>query len=250
MSVNVKDTSIGWIGNGAILISVLDENDEPTGGFTAVAHSSSAVLALTSDKVEMQDTTFGTLSTAKSKVIKNTGELTINAKDFNRELMRLALFGSLTKDAAEASKTWAGKAYLGKSVVVPGVISSVSAVTVGGEPLDEALYRVSGGSIEFDEAAGFEDGAVVEITYSTKATTRLEGLVNSGINVQIVFDGFNLAEDDREVKVTYHKVSLSPAAQRQLITSEYGEQEIKGTLLASKAISGSGLSKLFKEEYA
>lgn len=250
MSVNVKDTSIGWIGNGAILVAVLDDNDEPTGGFTAVAHSSSATLALTSDKVEMQDTTFGTLSTAKSKVIKNTGELTINAKDFNRELMRLALFGSLTKDAAEASRTWSGKAYLGKSVVVPGVIASVLTVTVAGEPLDEALYRVSGGSIEFDEAAGFEDGAAVEIKYSTKATTRLEGLVNSGINVQIVFDGFNLAEDDREVKVTYHKVSLSPAAQRQLITSDYAEQEIKGTLLASKAVSGSGLSKLFKEEYA
>lgn len=250
MSVNVKDTSSGWIGNGAILVAVLDDNDEPTGGFTAVAHSSSAVLALTSDKVEMQDTTFVTLSTAKSKVIKNTGELTINAKDFNKELMRLALFGSLTKDAAEASGTWSGKAYLGKSVVVPGVIASVSTVTVGGEQLDEALYRVSGGSIEFDEAAGFEDGAAVEITYSTKATTRLEGLVNSGINVQIVFDGFNLAEDDKEVKVTYHKVSLSPAAQRQLITSNYAEQEIKGTLLASKAVSGTGLSKLFKEEYA
>ena len=250
MSVNVKDTSIGWIGNGAILIAVLDDNDEPTGGFTAVAHSSSAVLALTSDKVEMQDTTFGTLSTAKSKVIKNTGELTINAKDFNPELMRLALFGSLTKDAAMASKVWAGKAYLGKSVVVPGVIASVTSITVAGEQLDADQYRVSGGSVEFDAGAGFEDGAAVEITYASKAATRLEGLVNSGINVQIVFDGFNLAEDDREVKVTYHKVSLSPAAQRQLITSDYGEQEIKGTLLASKAVGGSGLSKLFNEEYA
>ncbi|MDW9402395.1 MULTISPECIES: hypothetical protein [Pseudomonas] len=57
-------------------------------------------------------------------------------------------------------------------------------------------------------------------------------------------DGFNLAEDDGEVKVTYHKVSLSSAAQRQLITSDYGEQEIKGTLLASEAVSGRGLSKL------
>ncbi len=45
--------------------------------------------------------------------------------------------------------------------------------------------------------------------------------MNSCINVQIVFDGFNLAEEDREVKVTYYKVS---AAQLLLITSDDGEQ--------------------------
>ena len=68
--------------------------------------------------------------------------------------------------------------------------------------------------------------------------------------MQIIFEGVNLGEEDQAVKVTYHKVSLSPAAQRQLITTDWGDQEIKGTLLASKAVSGSGLSKLFREEYA
>ena len=104
-----------------------------------------------------------------------------------------------------------------------------TSITIAGEPVEAGMYRVSGGSIEFDADAGFQDGVAVEVTYASKATTRLEGLVNGGINVQIVFDGFNLAEDDREVKVTYYKVSLSPAAQRQVITSDYGEQEIKGT---------------------
>lgn len=250
MAVQTIDTSIGWIGNGAVLISKLDANDQPVGGFYAVAHSSSAVLALTSDKVEMQDTTYGTLSTAKSRVIKNTGELTVNAKDFNVEVMKLALFADVTKDAAVAEKTWTGAVYLGRSVVVPGMIAAVTSVTVAGQPLAEGDYRVSGGSIELDKDAGFEDGAEATIVYSTRATTRLEGLINSNMNVQIVFEGFNLSEQDQDVKVTYHKVSLSPAAQRQLITSDYGDQEIKGTLLASKAVSGTGLSKLFKEEYA
>ncbi|MGJ3439990.1 hypothetical protein AAZU54_08330 [Pseudomonas sp. Je.1.5.c] len=250
MPVQTIDTSIGWIGNGAILIAKLDSNDLPVGGFYAVAHSSSAVLALTSDKVEMQDTTYGTLATAKSRVIKNTGELTINAKDFNVEVMKLALFADAIKDAAAAEKTWTGKAYLGRSVVVPGMIASVTSITMGGEVLDESAYRVSGGSIEFDLAAGFIDGAEATVVYATKASTRLEGLINSNVNVQIIFEGVNLGEEDQAVKVTYHKVSLSPAAQRQLITTDWGDQEIKGTLLASKAVSGSGLSKLFREEYA
>lgn len=114
----------------------------------------------------------------------------------------------------------------------------------------ESSYRVSGGSIEFDLAAGFIDGAEVTVVYAAKASTRLEGLINSNVNVQIIFEGMNLGEEDQAVKVTHHKVSLSPAAQRQLITTDWGDQEIKGTLLASKAVSGSGLSKLFKEEYA
>jgi hypothetical protein len=67
--------------------------------------------------------------------------------------------------------------------------------------------------------------------------------------VQIIFEGMNFGEDDQAVKVTYHKVSLSPAAQRQLITTDWGGQEIKGTLLASKAVSGTVFGKLFREEY-
>ncbi|MBC7204535.1 MAG: hypothetical protein H5U29_13680 [Pusillimonas sp.] len=191
-----------------------------------------------------------TLATAKSRVIKNTGELTINAKDFNVEVMKLALFADAIKDAAATEKTWTGSAYLGRSIVVPGMIASVTSITVGGEVLDESLYRVSGGSIEFDLAAGFIDGAEATVLYATKASTRLEGLINSNVNVQIIFEGVNLGEEDQAVKVTYHKVSLSPAAQRQLITTDWGDQEIKGTLLASKAVAGAGISKMFKEEYA
>ncbi len=249
MPVQTIDTSIGWLGNGAILIAKLDAHDKPIGGFYAVAYSSSAVLALTSDKVETQDTTYGTLSTAKSKVIKNNGELTITAKDFNPEVMKLALFADI-KDSAAVEKTWTGSVFLGRSVVVPGMIAAVASVTVGGEPLEEDLYRVSGGSIEFDSAAGFVDGAEATVIYSTRAATRLEGLINSNMNVQIVFEGFNLGNDDQSVKVTYHKVALSPAAQRQLLSADWADQEIKGTLLASRAVNGTGLSKLFKEEYA
>jgi len=54
---------------------------------------------------------------------------------------------------------------------------------------------------------------------------------------------------DTPVKVTYHKVSLSPAAQRQLLSEDYADQEIRGTLQVSKAVTGSGLSKMFKEEH-
>lgn len=247
---NFVDTTYGYIGNGGILIAKLDENDRPVGGFFNVGQLSSASLALSSEKVEMQDMVYGTLGVAKSKVIRNTGEVTLNLKSFSPEVMELALFGQVSEDAAEVGVVFTAKAYLGRSIVVPSVISEVTSVTDGATPLVEGVdYTVSDGSIEILKTSTVVDDTDVTITYDKAAVRRIEGLVNTGVSVMIVFDGKNIAENDRPVKVTYHKVSLSPAAARQLVSADYGDQEIKGTLEVSKAVAGSGLSKMFKEEH-
>lgn len=249
---NSPDTTIGWIGNGGILIARLDSNDQPVNGFYAVGQPSSAVLALSSDKVEMQDMVYGTLGVAMSKTIKNSGELTINLKSFSPEIMEMALFGVATSDVAEQGATATVKAYKERNAVIPGIISVVTSVTV--QSAAEALvpgedYVVSNGSIYFPKTSSIADGDTVEVVYDKAAVRRIEGFVNSGVNVMIIFDGINLAKDDAPVKVTYHKVALSPSAQRQLLSNDYADQEIKGTLQVSKAVTGAGLSKLFKEEH-
>lgn len=248
---NTPETTIGWIGNGSALVARLDANDKPVGGFFNIGQMSSALLGLTSEKIEMADTQYGTLGTAMSKVIRNTGEVTLNLKSFSPEVMEMALFGETTEDAEETDVTATVLAYRGRSVVVEGVISDVTSVTNGLEELVEDVdYIISNGSIYINKDANIEDGDELEIVYSKAAVKRIEGFVSSSVNVMIVFDGMNLANEDKPVKVTYHKVSLSPAAQRQLISSEYGDQEVKGTLEVSKAVSGSRISKMFKEEHA
>lgn len=252
LGFNAPDTTIGWIGNGGLLISKLDANDRPVGGFFTVGQASSAVLALSSDKVEMQDMVYGTLGVAQSKIIKNSAEATINLKSFSPEVMELALFGQVTEDIAETGATATAKAYKGRSIIVDGIIAAVTSVKVTGET--EALiagtdYVISNGSIYFPTGSTIADGDVVDVVYDKAAVRRVEGMVTTGVNVMIVFDGVNLANGDTPVKVTYHKVSLSPAAQRQLLSSDYADQEIKGTLQVSKAVTGSGLSKMFKEEH-
>lgn len=250
LGFNAPDSTIGWIGNGGILISKLDSNDQPVGGFFNVGQLSSAVLSLSSDKVEMQDMVYGTLGVAKSKIIKNTGEVTLNLKSFSPEVMELALFGQVTEDVAQAGATASAKAYRGRSIVVPGIIASVTSITDGVDTLEAGTdYVVSNGSIYFPATSTVTDGNSVDIVYDKAAVRRVEGMVNTGVSVMVVFDGQNLAENDTPVKVTYYKLSLSPAAQRQLVSADYGDQEIKGTLQVSKAVTGSGLSKMFKEEH-
>lgn len=150
LGFNAPDTTIGWIANGGLLISKLDANDQPVGGFFTVGQASSAVLALSSDKVEMQDMVYGTLGVAKSKIIKNTAEATINLKSFSPEVMELALFGQVTEDIAETGATAKAKAYKGRSIIVDGIIAGVTSIKVTGEDEPLALgtdYVVSNGSI-------------------------------------------------------------------------------------------------------
>lgn len=60
----------------------------------------------------------------------------------------------------------------------------------------------------------------------------------------------NVSEANSPIKVTIYNVSLSPMAQRQLIGTDFGELELKGTVQLSRSVSGGGLSRYYKEEHA
>jgi hypothetical protein len=249
---NSPDNTIGWIGNGGVMIERLDSSDQPVSGALFVGQASSASLALSSDKVEMLDLVYGTLGVAQSKVIKNTADLDITLKSFNPDVLALVLYGDVHKDVAVPGATASIKAFKESNVIVPGIISLLTSVTIKGEaePLIEGQdYVISNGSLYFPKTSAIQDGDVVDVVYEKAAVRRIEGFTNSGVNVRITFDGKNIAADDAPVKVVYHKVSLSPAAQRELLSSDYADQQIKGTLLVSKAVTGAGLSKLFVEEH-
>lgn len=249
---NSPDNTIGWIGNGGVMIERLDSSDQPVSGALFVGQASSASLALSSDKVEMLDLVYGTLGVAQSKVIKNTADLDITLKSFNPDVLALVLYGDVHKDVAVPGATASIKAFKESNVIVPGIISLLTSVTIKGEaePLIEGQdYVISNGSLYFPKTSAIQDGDVVDVVYEKAAVRRIEGFTNSGVNVRITFDGKNIAADDAPVKVVYHKVSLSPAAQRQLLSSDYADQQIKGTLLVSKAVTGAGLSKLFVEAH-
>lgn len=251
---NPIDNTKGWIGNGAVLISKLDSLDRPVGGHSNAGQCSSAVLALSTERVEMADTMTGSLGTAQSRVTKNKAEGTVTLKSFDPKNLALALYGDVIRDAA-AAKTVTRKAYLGSAVVLDGIATEITSVKSadGLITYDEGVhFLVSSGSIFIIADQPAEDGIAdedeLEIAYQGSAVDRIEGFINQSVDVQIVFEGLNVSTGD-DVKVTWHKVSLDPAAQRQLISTDYGDLELKGTLQLSKAITGSGLSKMFKEEH-
>ena len=124
LGFNAPDTTIGYIGNSGVLISKLDANDKPIGGFFNVGQISSAVLSLSTDKVEMMDMVYGTGGVAKSKIIKTSGDLTINMRSYSPEVMEMALFGKATADIAEIGAKFTGQVYKNRSINVTGIISA------------------------------------------------------------------------------------------------------------------------------
>ncbi|WP_145279518.1 hypothetical protein [Pseudomonas sp. URMO17WK12:I11] len=251
---NPIDNTKGWIGNGAVLISKLDSLDRPVGGFSNAGMCSSAVLALSNERVEMRDTMTGSLGIAQSRITQNKAEGTVTIRSFEPKNLAMALYGDVIRDAAVA-KTVTRTAHLGASVVIDGIATEITSVksSDGLTTYENGVhFLASSGSIFIiaDQPAedGIADGDELEIAYQGAAVDRIEGFIKQSMDVQIVFEGMNVSTSE-DVKVTWYKVSLDPAAQRQLVSTDYGDLELKGVLQISKAITGAGLSKMFKEEH-
>lgn len=74
-------------------------------------------------------------------------------------------------------------------MIVDGIIAAVTSVKIAGDT--EALvagtdYVVSNGSVYFPQASSIADGDIVEVVYDKAAVRRIEGMVNTGINVGII----------------------------------------------------------------
>jgi len=252
--LNTTVETVGYIGNGAVMASNVNKSSgKPTGGYWNLGIISSAVMAISTDFVEMQDTMSGTMGVAKRQKTKTTVEVTLNLKSVSAENVALGAYSQIVKDAAESNRKFSDIAYKGKAIVPDGIIASVESIKdmASSETLVEGTdYLVSNGHIFFTEDGTIEDGVEVEVTYSTVSTKRLEALINSDLNLCLVFDGFNVGQGKSPVKVTMYNVSISPMSQRQLISTEYGDLELKGTIQLASYVTGSDLSKYYKEEHA
>ncbi|GEM_PF-2392597 len=248
---NSPTDTIGYVGNGAAIASLVSKTTgKPVGGFANLGMLSSASFSITNDKVEMQDTMSGTMGVVMSKTVKTTVEVTLNLKSLSPENVARGTSGTVVRDAAATGKIFTDLAYKGKSIVPDGVIASVESIEADGLALVEGEdYMVSDGHIYFPETTSIEDGTEVTVTYSTSATKRVEALTTGDVELCIVFDGRNFAYENTPVKVTMYNVSLSPLSQRQLIGSDFGEMELKGTLQLARHVTGTGLSRYFKEEH-
>lgn len=93
------------------------------------------------------------------------------------------------------------------------------------------------------------DDMLLNVTYTTRAASALQALVESGKEVKMIFDGINDDNGSPSV-VKVYRWKPAPAAGLSLIGDDYGEFQLAGDVLADDSITATGKSKFFVREAA
>lgn len=245
-----------YLAEGSIWFQLLDDKDRPVGDPINIGSCNSADISFEVDALDIRETQSGRNNVMQRIPRSTSGTLNLSVKNFDPKTLAFGLYADEIKTAGETSKVITATVKPGSVHLVDGFLKTVDSIeTTSATPvtLTEGVhYVVSDSYIEFLEDQGVDGLAgeeEVTITCSTYAVRSLEAMVKSEVNVRVVFTGVNTSRGDAPVRVTGHKVALDPMQQRGLISIENeAEVAIQGSLLASRAITGQGLSKLYKEE--
>jgi len=175
--------------------------------------------------------------------------VTASAKTSNLDAANLALALRGTAVAAAGAPVvdeLHADIQLGTLVLTNRLIDTAVAVVVkvGAATIPATDYEVRRSGVWIKEDAGtllaMDD---ILVSYTAVADTLLQGLVASGDEYELVFDGLNEARSGKATLVTAHRCTISPTKSLSLIGDEFAELELEFTLLADESITGLGLSK-------
>lgn len=111
-------------------------------------------------------------------------------------------------------------------------------------------YRRVPAGIEILASGDIDDAAVILITYTKLASSRIEALTSSGTPYKMIFQGLNEANSGKPVIVRAHRVQLGVAQTIPFISSEFASYNVGGDVLKDDTITGVGLSKFFQIDQA
>lgn len=244
-------TDYSYIGSGNILIREYGA----AAPFVEVGNCSALSLSPQEDVKELQDfTTPG--GGKRNEVRRLTGvELAYSFHDFSPENFARGLRAQSSAIASGNVIDEQVVAYKGGYTPLANIASSITAVRPAGgttpyvagtdyELRDGQIYIPSTSTIP-DPVAG---AANIEVDYARTAQKKVQALVDSNKQYELVFMGLNEARSGKKVRVRLHKVSGGVIQQFALIGDDYGVGEVSGALLADTTKTGNGVSKYFTVE--
>jgi hypothetical protein len=192
----------------------------------------------------------------RNEVRRLTGvEIGYTFHDFSAENFARALRAQTTNTASGNVVDEQVVAYKGGYTPLAHIASSITAVRPAGgitpfaagtdyQLIDGQLYIPSTSTVT-DPVAG---AANIEVDYARAAQKKVQALVDSNKQYELVFMGLNEARSGKRVRVRCHKVSGGLISQFALIGDDYGAGEVTGALLSDTTKTGSGISKYMTVE--
>lgn len=191
----------------------------------------------------------------RNEVRRITGvDLSYTFHDFSAENFARALRGSVATIAAGTATAESVVAYEGGYTPLAKIATTITSVEpVGGgtpyvegddyELRDGQLYIPDGSAIPAPVAGA----ANVDVDYTYAAQKKVQALVNSNKQYELLFIGLNEAQSGKRCRVRCHKVAGGVLQQMALIGEDYGAGEVNGGLLADTS-KGTGESQYFTDE--
>lgn len=182
-------------------------------------------------------------------------EMAYTFHDFSPENIARGLRGTATAAVAGTATAEDVVGYRGGFTPLARIPTAITVVTnmaasttyVAGtdyQLLNGALFIPTASTI-VNPVAG---AANLKVTYSYPAQTKVEALIDSAKNYELLFTGLNEARSGKAVRIRAHKVSGGVLASFAAIGEEYGAGEVTGKLLLDATKIGAGISKYFTVE--
>ncbi len=192
----------------------------------------------------------------RNEIRRLTGvEVSYTFHDFSPDNFTRALRGSATPAIAGTSTNENVVAYKGGFTPLAKMPTSITTVTgIGGTPTYTVNtdYEFREGGIYIPASSTIPNpvagAANIRVTYPYAAQTKVEALVASNKQYELVFVGLNEARSGKPVRVIAHKVSAGLLQSMALLGEDYGAGEVGGKLLSDPTKSGAGISKYFTSE--
>lgn len=249
--MSITSTDYSYIGTGNILLREYGA----AAAFQPIGNCTGLTLSPQEDVKQQADFTApgGGL---RNEVRRLTGvDISYTFTDFSPTNFKVGLRAESTPITAGTATEEDAVAYKGGYTPLAKIATAITSVVPAGggsaftagedyELRDGQLYVPADSSINNP----VEGAANVEVTYTYAAQTKIEALVNSNKQYELLFVGLNEARSGKRVRVRAHKISGGVLQEMALLGEDYGSGTVNGALMSDTSITGVGLSKYFTAE--
>lgn len=247
--INSNDRS--YLGSGSILFRLFGA----AAPFLSMGNCSALTLSPQEEVKQLLDFTQPG-GNKRNEVRRLTGvDMSLTFHDYSGDNFAVGLRSTASDIVAGTATAEDVVAYEGGYTPMAKIATAITSVTgPGGTPayaegtdydlVDGQLYIPEGSTI----VAPVAGAANVEVTYTYGAQEKVEALVDSNKQYELMFVGLNEAQSGKRVRVRLHKVSGGVLQEMALIGEDFGAGQVNGSLLSDSTKTGVGESKYFTVE--
>jgi hypothetical protein len=247
----LPSTDYSYLGSGSMLIR---KYGDPA-PFLSVGNVSALSFSPQEEVKQILDYT-APGGNKRNEVRRLTGvDMSYTFHDFSAENFARGLRSDASTIAAGTATAETVVAYKGGYAPMAKIASSITTVTgASGTPTYVAGtdYELRDGQLFIPSTSTVTDpvagAANLKVTYAYLAQKKIEALVNSNVQYEVVFVGLNEAQSGKRVRIRAHKVSAGVIAQMAVIGEDFGAGEVSGALLSDGTKTGAQISKFMTVE--